>query len=255
MAGAPNPPQSRAPARGPTAQGATSDLASRRLQIRSALSPPAGSGDPPPLPSAPAPLRAAAPLWEGREPPRSSSRGQPAPAPGPHRPPPTPTPCPLLGEPPLRSDPGAEESRSRRGALQPDAAACAPSARARSGGCQAPRAPESAAWSLRVFAPQTKAHFAQSGQGAVPTGGGLTTPYWVPRPPKISYPEANPVSFERPNTRRPGPSVPSPGATTPNPASPASRPLPPKNPFPRLHLPLNPPLPEHLPRLPSVPYS
>lgn len=145
------------------------------------------------MPSAPAPLRAAAPLWEGREPPRSSSRGQPAPAPGPHRPPPTPTPCPLLGEPPLRSDPGAEESRSRRGALQPDAAACAPSARARSGGCQAPRAPESAAWSLRVFAPQTKAHFAQSGQGAVPTGGGLTTPYWVPRPPKISYPEANPV--------------------------------------------------------------
>ncbi|XP_010842421.1 PREDICTED: LIM homeobox transcription factor 1-beta [Bison bison bison] len=46
-------------------QGATSYQASRRLQIRSALSPPAGSGDPPPLPSAPAPLRAAAPLREG----------------------------------------------------------------------------------------------------------------------------------------------------------------------------------------------
>lgn len=60
-----NPPQSRAPPRGPAAQGATSYQASRRLQIRSALSPPAGSGDPPPLPSAPAPLRAAAPLREG----------------------------------------------------------------------------------------------------------------------------------------------------------------------------------------------
>ena len=60
-----NPPQSRAPPRGPAAQGATSYQASRRRQIRSALSPPAGSGDPPPLPSAPAPLRAAAPLREG----------------------------------------------------------------------------------------------------------------------------------------------------------------------------------------------
>lgn len=60
-----NPPQSRAPPRGPAAQGATSYQASRRLQIRSALSPPAGSGDPPPLPSSPAPLRAAAPLREG----------------------------------------------------------------------------------------------------------------------------------------------------------------------------------------------
>ena len=38
-----NPPQSRAPPRGPAAQGATSYQASRRLQIRSALSPPAFS--------------------------------------------------------------------------------------------------------------------------------------------------------------------------------------------------------------------
>lgn len=82
-----NPPQSRAPPRGPAAQGATSDQASGRLQIRSALSPPAGSGDPPPVPSAPASLRAAAPFREGPGPPRSGSRDQPAPAPGPHRPP------------------------------------------------------------------------------------------------------------------------------------------------------------------------
>lgn len=63
-AGVPNPAQSLAPPWGPTAQGATSDQASRRLQIRSALSPPAGSGDPPPVPSAPARLRTAALLLQ-----------------------------------------------------------------------------------------------------------------------------------------------------------------------------------------------
>ncbi|TKC47824.1 hypothetical protein EI555_007186, partial [Monodon monoceros] len=47
----------------------------------------AGSGDPPPLPSAPAPLRANAPLREGLGLPRSGSQGQSAPASGLHRPP------------------------------------------------------------------------------------------------------------------------------------------------------------------------
>lgn len=82
-----NPPQSRAPPGGPPeAQGATSDQASRRLQIRSALLPQAGSGDPPSVPSTPARLRAAAPLPEGPGPPSKGSRGQPAPALGPHHP-------------------------------------------------------------------------------------------------------------------------------------------------------------------------
>lgn len=82
-----NPPQSRAPpGTPPPAQGATSDQASCRLQIRSALSPPAGSGDPPSEPSIPARLRAAAPQPEGPEPPSIGSRGQLAPVLRPHHP-------------------------------------------------------------------------------------------------------------------------------------------------------------------------
>lgn len=80
-----NPPQSRAPPGGPEAQGATSDQASCKPQIRSALSPPAGSGDPPSVPSTPTRLRAAAPLPEGLGPP---CRGSPRAASslGPHHP-------------------------------------------------------------------------------------------------------------------------------------------------------------------------
>lgn len=81
-----NPPQSRAPPGAPPAQGATSDQASLRLQIRSALSPLAGSGDPPSEPSIPAWLRAAAPQPEGPKPPSSGSRGLLTPALGPHHP-------------------------------------------------------------------------------------------------------------------------------------------------------------------------
>lgn len=77
-----NPPQSRAPPGGPEAQGATSDQASCKLQIRSALSPPAGSGDPPSLPSTPTRLRAAAPLPEGPGPPCRGSPGAASSCPG-----------------------------------------------------------------------------------------------------------------------------------------------------------------------------
>lgn len=80
-AGAANPPRIRAPPRGPAAQGATSDRAPCRLQIRSALSPPAGSGDPPLVPSAPARLRATAPRPEGPGPPRSACPEAAAPPP------------------------------------------------------------------------------------------------------------------------------------------------------------------------------
>lgn len=77
-----NPPQSRAPPGGPEAQGATSNQASCKLQIRSALSPPAGSGDPPSLPSTPTRLRAAAPLPEGPGPPCRGSPGAASSCPG-----------------------------------------------------------------------------------------------------------------------------------------------------------------------------
>lgn len=126
------------------------------------------------MPSAPAPLRAAARLGEGRGPPRSGSLGV----------------SPLLpGEPPLRRDPGAKEhSRSQRGALQPNAAACAPNAGARTGGCQAPRALESALGLARLSLTRAGAHFAQPGQGSVPEGRGLPTPGRVSLPPKVAYP-------------------------------------------------------------------
>lgn len=143
-AGGPNPPQSRAPPRGPTAQGATSDLASRRLQIRSALSPPERSGDPPPMPSAPAPLRAAALLREGPGPPRRGSRGQPAPAPGPHRHPPPPS-VGTLGTKTQRVT--ARCTAARRSGLRIERGA-------RIGGCQAPRARESSTSPRRAFAPR-----------------------------------------------------------------------------------------------------
>ncbi|XP_028343131.1 proline-rich protein HaeIII subfamily 1-like [Physeter macrocephalus] len=57
------------------------------LPAEGRMPPIAGSGDPPPLPSAPAPLRANAPLREGPGLPRSGSQDQSAPASGLHRPP------------------------------------------------------------------------------------------------------------------------------------------------------------------------
>nr|XP_020010127.1 uncharacterized protein LOC109679291 [Castor canadensis] len=90
--------QAQAQPRGPAAQGATSDQASRRLQIRSALSPPAGSGDPPPhaLRPRPAPRGCSAPGAARAAPQRLTSEvraclgAKPA----------------LLEEPPADGDPG-----------------------------------------------------------------------------------------------------------------------------------------------------
>lgn len=162
-AGASNPPQSRAPPRGPAIQGATSDQASRRLQIRSALSPPAGSGDPPPLPSAPAPLRAGAPLREGPGPPHSGLRGSTCACPG------ATLPNPLPGEPRLHWDPGGRRhSLLGRHSLQRDPAACARSAGDGPDGCQAWRAPESASRSRQPFVPQCRGPLCPGWPGTCP---------------------------------------------------------------------------------------
>lgn len=195
-----NPPQSRAPPRGPAAQGATSYQASRRLQIRSALSPPAGSGDPPPLPSAPAPLRAAAPLREGPGLPPAARRVNLRLPPG--------RVGPLLpGEPCLRGDPGSRRhSQPGSGAPQPDAAACVRSAGARPVGARPGGRPSRPLILGGLSFPGAEAHSAQTGQGPVPAGYGLLTPSRVPQPPKVAYiPAINPVSFALSNSRPPRP--------------------------------------------------
>lgn len=195
-AGASNPPQSRAPPRGPAAQGATSDQASRRLQIRSALSPPAGSGDPPPLPSAPAPLRANAPLREGLGLLRSGSQGQSAPASGLHRPP-----CSRASRDSMRT-PEAEDTAG------PGAVHCS-----RRSGLRTQRWTRPLGLSGLSF-PSAEAHAAQAGQGPVPAGHGLPTPAGSLRHQRSPIPAINPVSFEQPNAHLPGSSVCDPRATT-----------------------------------------
>lgn len=224
-----NPPQSRAPPRGPAARGATSERASGRLQIRPALSPPAGSGDPPPLPSAPAPLRAAAPSREGSGPPRRGPRGQallPRARTGP---------CSWASRASVETQ-EPRHSQPRRGALQPDAAACAASAGARPGGCRAFRSP-----APTPALPSRTGMLSRPGAAYGPLArllGRQNQP----------LPAADPVSIEQPNTHGPGPWVTDPRATptraTANSARPGSHlpPQPPsKGPFLRPQRPLTSP--------------
>lgn len=186
-----NPPQSQAPPQGPAAQGATSDQASGRLQIRSALSPPAGSGDPPPVPSAPAPLRAAAQVREGPGRP-AAARGVSQLLPRARTTTTTTTTHPLLlGDPRLCGDPGPEDtgglgavyrSRTQRPAhgarvRVPGRVGAWPSGRESLGLCLA-----------NLSLPSVKAHLAQSDQGAVPARCGLQTPSRAPPLPKGAYP-------------------------------------------------------------------
>lgn len=122
--------------------------------------PPAGSKSDPPsrlqrgqgtrLPCPPPPPRSARLLRSGR------GRGRPAAARGvSQRLPRTRTGPPAPGRAaPLWRPRSRRHSQPRRGVLQPDAAACAPSAGARPGGCQAQRARESGARSCRPFTPQ-----------------------------------------------------------------------------------------------------
>lgn len=113
---------SRAPLRGPAAQGATSYQASRRLQIRSALRLQRGQGTRLPCPPPrPCPRRCSAPS-SGPPPRRAGSTCACPRPPGPS----------VLGE-PCPWDPGAEDELPGRGAPQPDAAACAECADARPG--------------------------------------------------------------------------------------------------------------------------
>ena len=115
-----------------------------------------------------------------------------------------------------------------------DAAACVPSAGAWPDGCQARRALDSAAWSLRPFVPQCRGPRCPGWPGPCPRRARPTDPGRVPPPPKVAYPSdqsgflrAAQRTSSRAFSPRPWSHHSLPMALTPNPVRPGSRPLPP----------------------------